>query len=688
MYIQTQRAYIDNTYFRRPTQAEIWLQAFLALSRNFKGIHCYVHRTVPPNQGYYANPAWYDSGLVDMGLPRTPINNSFNHQPYNNVAQLFAHLSSLGPQILPLEVDTAFTWTGAIPPAYPLIQGITGYALDGSHHTIEVSLMDHPTNNYDYFLLVNRRCSSDNNGTPAPAQTITVRTNKTGQYQIRDLYSGELFVSSNGYFRNITIGPGRGRLFELRPMFVTNETWDTDTVNVSSNITVPTGKTLTITANSKVKFYSGAELKINGTLTANGVTFTAAVASANPGYWSRIYFDYANLNSQIQNSTIEKANYAIFCNASKPTIYHNTIALNNYGVYCQYSSHPYINDNYITDNDYYGIYLTQTCNPYIRHNAISSNGGKGVQCLNSSSPNLIGKSTSESYGANEIIQNEGHGVTAQTNSNPNLGTATSGSLQGYNDIYNNAGKQVSNYTAGITIYAKKTWWGTPAPVPSLFYGSVNYTSPLSTPSPYAGPTWGGGKMMASPPVVDDYITDEVENYLAQGQMLEGEEKYEEAVKAYRYVVDNFSESEYRSFTFSRLMACRDKQGDITIEKDYVASLSQKGNSDEVGISALLWQPLIEARAKNDQLALELCDQLIKTYEGSDLARNAWFEKGSIQLYEMNDIEAAKKTFAEFAQAIPTIPWWNTSILFSPVTHQFQKPCPNRWCKIMISATML
>jgi hypothetical protein len=184
MYIQTNRAYIDNTYFRRPTEAEIWLQAFLALSRNFKGIHCYVHRTVPPNQGWYTNPAWYDSGLVTMDVPRIPINNSFNHQPYNNVAQLFAHLSSLGSQVLPLEVDTAFTWTGSIPPAFPLIQGITGYALDGNHHTIEVSLMDHPSNNYDYFLLVNRRCSSDNSGTPAASQTIAVQTNKTGQYQI------------------------------------------------------------------------------------------------------------------------------------------------------------------------------------------------------------------------------------------------------------------------------------------------------------------------------------------------------------------------------------------------------------------------------------------------------------------------------------------------------------------------
>lgn len=294
MYIQTHSAYFNNTYFRRPTEAEIWVQAFLALSRNFKGIHCYVYRTAPPGS-YEGQPAWYDSGLVDIAVPRNPINDSFNHQPYNNVAQLFAHLSSLGPQLLPLDVDTAFTWTGSAPPDYPLIQEITGYALDGSHHTIEVSLMDHPTNNYDYFLLVNRRCSSDNNGTPAPAQTITVRTNKTGQYQIRDLYSGELFVSSDGYFRNITIDPGRGRLFELRQMFVNNESW-ANTINVSSNINVPTGKMLTIAANSLIKFYTNTELKAQGKLTANGTTtqhikFTSAATTPARGNWKWIKFD-------------------------------------------------------------------------------------------------------------------------------------------------------------------------------------------------------------------------------------------------------------------------------------------------------------------------------------------------------------------------------------------------------------
>lgn len=205
---QTMECYNEqyHVYWRQPTQAEIWLQAFLALSRAAKGIHCYVYRS------NHWGGATYETGLIDS-TTRNP-----NQPTYDYVADLYAHLDSLGQKLLPLTADTAFTWTGTVPLDYPLIQEITGYALDGTHPTIEVCLMNDPdpANAYDYFMLINRRCSRDNNGTPAAPQIISVQTNKTGPYQIRDLYSGEVFVSIDGSFRNITIDPGRGRVFELR----------------------------------------------------------------------------------------------------------------------------------------------------------------------------------------------------------------------------------------------------------------------------------------------------------------------------------------------------------------------------------------------------------------------------------------------------------------------------------------
>ncbi|HEX9974794.1 MAG TPA: FlgD immunoglobulin-like domain containing protein, partial [bacterium] len=51
----------------------------------------------------------------------------------------------------------------------------------------------------------------------------------------------------------------------------------------------------------------------------------------------------------------------------------------------------------------------------------------------------------------------------------------------------------------------------------------------------------------------------------------------------------------------------------------------------------------------------LCENLMTNYKETDLARDAHFEKATIQLYEFNDIEAAKQTFDEFTRTYPDDP---------------------------------
>ncbi len=462
-----------------------------------------------------------------------------------------------------------------------------------------------------------------------------------------------------------------------------NTTW-TGEIFVGGDITVESGISLTIDPNTTITFAaneddqtsgyntSKCELIVHGLLEADGVTFTSS--NSIPGDWYGIVFDHANNNSYIQNSTIENAQYGVhFDNTdatlegnviqynsgngirsheASPTIYHSTIQNNGIGIYCEYDSHPYINDNYVINNNSYGIFCTQSCVPNVRHNRISNNSFGGIACLNSSSPLLIGINDSEPYGANEVISNTGSGVLAFTNSNPNLGTSISFPLAGYNDIYGNTLRQVYNYTSN-TIFARRNWWGTPNPGPELFYGPVLYSFPLSEPSPYAGPTWGSLAKMSLPLAQND--TSDAEKYLEKAQLLEGIGKLEEAIAAYRYVVDNFGDSQYGSFALSRLMACRVKQGDITLEKNYMVSIIQKHAQNEMVTTALLWQPLVEVRSGNGQLALDMCDSLTNTYSGTDLARDAFFEKGTIQLYELNYVEVAKNTFEEFTQKYPKDP---------------------------------
>ncbi|MFX0139173.1 MAG: hypothetical protein ACFFDN_36360, partial [Candidatus Hodarchaeota archaeon] len=198
LIMQTHRAWSyadgDSAFFRRPTEAEIWLQSFLGLSRNFKGIHAYIYMSY---HGAHGSQTW---GLVDESSPRAVY-----YPHYTRVGQLFDHSSVLGSQLLPLNVDTAFTWTGT---STDYIQNITGDSLDGSHRTMEVSIF-YEYNSNDYFMLINRRCNRDSANVWVNAYpqhiSLTIDPDVAGTYQIRDLYSNELYITSDNIFRDIEI---------------------------------------------------------------------------------------------------------------------------------------------------------------------------------------------------------------------------------------------------------------------------------------------------------------------------------------------------------------------------------------------------------------------------------------------------------------------------------------------------
>ena len=496
-------------------------------------------------------------------------------------------------------------------------------------------------------------------------QILASTADKIGSYYYMDWLYGT---------RSLEVG--YGRLNAYKALKYTVEHYG-GTFN--NDLTIATGEVFNLEPGITLKFASNTSLIVNGTLNANGtssnkITFTSASSTPQKGDWEGIIFDNANNSSSIQYCTIEYAvrgintnatnitieysdinnnsGNGIKCHEASPTIYHNTIESNGIGILCESNSSPYINNNYVVNNISYGIYCTQTSPPDIRHNEISNNGPGGLCCVNGSSPNLIGRSSSEPYGANAILSNGGNGVLVFSNSNPNLGYHF-GYQAGYNDIYNHSYKQVANYT-GNTIFAWKNWWGTANPSSELFYGSVDYSAHLTSSSPYAGPDWSQSLAKSLAPVALNSPND-VEEYLLKALESEGAGKYEEAVEDYRYVTDQYGNTEYGPFALSRLMACRVKQGDITIEKDYLNSVQQKNDTSQTGTTALLWQPLVEVRAGNEQEALVLCDNIKNHYSDANLIKDAKFLKGSIQLYEMNDVEAAKKTYDEFIQEYPQDP---------------------------------
>ncbi len=176
-----------------------------------------------------------------------------------------------------------------------------------------------------------------------------------------------------------------------------NTTWNSETVKVTGQLTIPDSVTLTINPGTYVEFQGLHRINVKGTLLAQGtpgnpITFTAK--DPNHG-WNGIRFDSiqkANDTSKLVHCILEHATSvitpfdqndnggAVFVrNYSNLVISNCTISDNNSsgkggGIYC-YNSNPTLTDNIITNNTASyagGIYLDHST-PVFTGNAITNN---------------------------------------------------------------------------------------------------------------------------------------------------------------------------------------------------------------------------------------------------------------------------------------------------------------------------
>ena len=382
----------------------------------------------------------------------------------------------------------------------------------------------------------------------------------------------------------------------------------------------------------------GKKITINGSFQADSATFTS-ISGSGPANWYGIVLDNAESASYISNSTIENASYGITCiNISSDVILEkNIIQSNSYGILCEDQSSPYIFDNYILNNSIYGIYCRYSSSPYIRHNQLKDNHA-GICCINTSSPNLVGKTFFEPNGANEIMNCNTNGFRVYSGSNPNLGTSNLPDhwLAALNNIYNNTSYQVFNRTSN-EIKAKLNWWDD-----FLFYGPIDYNPASPNMNNNAGPTWSLGK--TSTFQNDSLVLFE---YIEKALLAEGEGKLDKAIENYRYIIDNFPESGYATFSLSRLMACRSKQRNIPIEYEYLMELENKYGMNPLGQLATMWIPLVYAKQGLRSDVESKCVEVKTNYSHTDLARDILSELILVYLYDFNDYDAAKQSFEQF-----------------------------------------
>ncbi|MBN1999773.1 hypothetical protein JW935_19615, partial [candidate division KSB1 bacterium] len=297
-----------------------------------------------------------------------------------------------------------------------------------------------------------------------------------------------------------------------------NTTWSSSDgpFYVGGDLTVATGVTLTIQSGVTVNFLNGddqsgglntskSEIIVNGTLQADGVTFTAS----SIGDWYGIIFNStASSTSYLDNCTIVNANRAVEILNSDPLVEECDISNCQYGIYVNGSSaNPTVTkceiDNITyyalidyngADGDYYDNKLSATRDPIRIYNGDShfwandilhSTDYNGVIIYGSSTCANLGSENGETNG-NYFDSDVDDDVVHISAGTPNFGY--------YSEAYNHfegvggSGYYIDNNT-GSTINAHDCYWndGT-QPSSSEFDGSVSTTSWESTP-PNAGTTW-------------------------------------------------------------------------------------------------------------------------------------------------------------------------------------------------------
>ncbi len=157
----------------------------------------------------------------------------------------------------------------------------------------------------------------------------------------------------------------------------------TDHVNISKN------DTLIINPSEIIKFDSGVNLTIYGTLIAvgeesNRITFTSNSSSPSQGDWGCLIFEdtSSDANCIINNSRFEYSTYGIICEQASPRITNNTITMNMFFGIVLNASYALIENNTISSN-MYGIICGYPSTPVVINNQISNNFLAGIFCSDS-----------------------------------------------------------------------------------------------------------------------------------------------------------------------------------------------------------------------------------------------------------------------------------------------------------------
>ncbi len=202
---------------------------------------------------------------------------------------------------------------------------------------------------------------------------------------------------------------------------------------ISGNLTVSAGASLILPTGTVLKFASGVQLQVDGTLlvqgtAANPVVFTSDKATPAAGNWSGIKVNSGAVGVVIDHAQIAYANQGVTFTGAGGTLSNSVIENNITGIYISDAS-PAVQGNIVRNNSSFGIFITRLSNPVI-------DGGNEV--------------TANGYGV--FVQ--GGGAATDLNPHP---VVTGNSL--YANPQSNYYAQSFYDNANVQLDATGNWWG-------------------------------------------------------------------------------------------------------------------------------------------------------------------------------------------------------------------------------------
>jgi hypothetical protein len=303
--------------------------------------------------------------------------------------------------------------------------------------------------------------------------------------------------------RALAIGDMEGAAFlnrEASGTISSNVTWCSGSlaaqIHVVGNVTVASGAALTIDPGAIVKFSPGTSLTVNGTVSANSVTF-----QAQSGTWYGITVNGAQVSS-FQNCTIKDGTYGIIVDGStslSPSVKRSYVQGSTAAIWIKNNGRPWIENSYLKGTGYSAgtavVLATNNAEGYIMRSKLFGTYYSGSQYgPQYGHENLNSAITNYNYYnyARNII--DGANFFAYTGASIYVGGGYPLFDNGNNSIPPRTYLYQYYNASGSSRNARYNYWGGGAPV---IAGPVVYSPYLSSPPDSVGPNWSLPKLTSN-----------------------------------------------------------------------------------------------------------------------------------------------------------------------------------------------